>query len=390
MQDADIIYDNRKSIYFKTNTFSNYTKKEVFSEFIKSIKNGNIESGCHWGVELHCSGYLDEIWDKLILLSSQIINISVPKITSYIFNRFQNYLEVVGDCPNSDVLLSTRNNSTIRYQLCELICLLTTSEKRELNKLANIKPYELDLTWVRSNKKLLENNLLTPDFIKPGDSNNIHIILFQFYQYLTFSKKDVHNAIYWMSWLVEWDNKYKNNPNYTIESRKIKSLDAKYQKDIVWVLWEIIISETNTRNIENISTQILALYQLYKFNYSPGKRKSRLPLMIHAITLLSLNVNWNTQLTQKQETIKQVCVQINKLYIDIKQNQVFIDNYGLVHQQETAPTPSFTNSNTSPQIELKNLPDSSSNKKNKKNQLSVESQKKIDAFNKISTRMMYN
>ena len=113
--------------------------------------------------------------------------------------------------------------------------------------------------------------------------------------------------------------------------------------------------------------------------------------MIHAITLLSLNVNWNTQLTQKQETIKQVCVQINKLYIDIKQNQVFIDNYGLVHQQEMAPTSSsFTNSNTSPPIELKNLPDSSSNKKNKKNQLSVESQKKLDAFNKISNRMMYN
>ena len=69
-------------------------------------------------------------------------------------------------------------------------------EKRELNKFAAIiKPYELDLTWVRSNKKLLENNMLTPDFIKPGDSNNIHIILFQFYQYLTFSKKDIHNAV---------------------------------------------------------------------------------------------------------------------------------------------------------------------------------------------------
>ena len=54
------------------------------------------------------------------------------------FNRFQNYLEVVGDCPDSDVLLS--EIILIRYQLCELICLLTTSEKRESNKLANIKP----------------------------------------------------------------------------------------------------------------------------------------------------------------------------------------------------------------------------------------------------------
>ena len=67
--------------------------------------------------------------------------------------------------------------------------------------------------------------------------------------------------------------------------------------------------------------------------------------------LLSLNVNWNILLTQKQETIKQVCVQINKLYIDIKQNQVFIDNYGLVHQQET-PLSFFYNSNTSPPTEL--------------------------------------
>ena len=376
MQDADIIYDNRKSIYFKTNTFSNYTKKEVFSELIKSIKNGNIESSCHWGVELHCSGYLDEIWDKLILLSSQIVNISVPKITSYIFNRFQSFLEIVGDCPTSDILMSTRNNPTIRYQLCELICLLSTSEKRELNKLANIKPYELDLTWIRCNKKLLENNIITPDFIKPGDSQNIHIILLQFYQYLTYAKKDVHNAIYWMSWLIEWDNKYKNNPNYTIESRKIKSLDAKYQKDIVWVLWEIIISETNTRNQENISTQIHALYQLYKFNYSIGKRKTRISLMIHAITLLSLNVNWNTQLTKKQDTIKQVCVQINKLYIDIKQNQVFIDNYGLVHQQNMTTTTNHNAVTDKPQpLELKNLSDSS-DKKNKKNQLSSESQKK--------------
>jgi hypothetical protein len=391
MQDADVIYDNRKSVYFKTNTFSNYIKKEVFSEFIKSIKNGNIETSCHWGVELHCSGYLEEVWDKLILLSSQVVNIAVPKITSYIFNRFQNFLEIVGDCPNSEILLSIRNNQTIRYQLCEVICLLSTSQKRELNKIANIKPYELDLNWVRSNKRLIENNLTTPSFIKTGDSSNIHIILYQFHQYLTYSKKDVHNAIYWMSWLFEWDNKYKNNPNYTIESRKIKSLDAKYQKDIVWVLWEIIISETNNRNQEYISTQIQALYQLYKFNYSTGKRRSRLPLMIHAITLLSLNVDWNTQLTDKQDIIKQVCVQINKLYIDIKQNQVFIDNYGLVHQQNTST--SFTTNDVSNKVqplELKNLSDDTSKKKNKKNQLSLDSQKKLDAFNRISNKMMYS
>ena len=88
--------------------------------------------------------------------------------------------------------------------------------------------------------------------------------------------------------------------------------------------------------------------------------------MIHATTLLSLNVNWNTQLTKKQDTIKQVCVQINKLYIDIKQNQVFIDNYGLVHQQNIFPTTNHNAVTDKPQpSELKNLSDSSDKKKKK-------------------------
>ena len=47
----------------------------------------------------------------------------------------------------SNILLSSRNNATIRYQLTEVICLLSTSEKKDLPKANSIKPYEVDINW---------------------------------------------------------------------------------------------------------------------------------------------------------------------------------------------------------------------------------------------------
>ena len=144
-----------------------------------------------------------------------------------------------------------------------------------------------------------------------------------------------------------------------------------YQKDIVWVLWEIIIHETNTRNNESLTTQIKALYQLYKFRFSLGKRKTRIPLMIHSISLLSLNLDWNQRLTDKQDTIKQVCVQINKLYYDISSGCLHINDNKM-------NTNNYINNNTHTTTKAK-----------KKDTLSDSSQKKLDAFNLLSQQMLY-
>ena len=93
----EIINDNRYPNQFKTYTFSNYPKKEVYSEFTKSIKNNNIESSCY----------------------SQYINVSIPKIPSYIFNRYQDYLDLFNGEPTSLNILNTRNDNDCRYKLDE-------------------------------------------------------------------------------------------------------------------------------------------------------------------------------------------------------------------------------------------------------------------------------
>lgn len=374
MDSCEIINDNRTPNYFKTTTFSNYQKKAIFSELQKAIKSSNIESSCHWLVEAHCSGYIDEIWDKLIILSSSVVNSNVPKLPSYIFNRYQSYLEHIGGTDaKSNILLSSRNNATIRYQLTEVICLLSISEKKDLPKANSIKSYEVDINWIKGNKRLIDNMYMKPSFIRENDCKDIHIIIYQFIQYLTIARKDIHNAIYWMSWLIEWENKNKNNPLSQIESRDITGLDPKYQKDIIWIIWETIITETNDRNNSNLSTQIQCLYQLYKFNFSQSKRKSRIPLIIHAISLLTLNIEWSSLLTNKQNVIKQVCVQINKLYMDLQNNFSYKGSIAL---------------NPPPEQSLIAPPPAKSTSKKNKSTISEDSINKLDAFNRISNQML--
>ena len=375
MDTCEIINDNRTPNYFKNTTFSNYQKKSVISELQKAIKSSNIESSCHWLVEAHCSGYIEEIWDKLIILSSSLVNSNVPKLPSYIFNRYQSYLEHIGGTSaTTSVLLSSRNNATIRHQLTEVISLLSISEKKDLPKANSIKPYEIDINWIKGNKRLIDNMYIKPNFIRENDCKDIHIIIYQFIQNLTIAKKDIHNAIYWMSWLIAWENKNKNNPLAQIESRDITGLDPKYQKDIIWIIWETIITETNDRNNSNLSTQIQCLYQLYKFNFSQSKRKARIPLIIHAISLLTLNVEWSSQLTNKQNVIKHVCVQINKLYMDLQNNFSYKGSIAL------NPPPEQN-------LIVAPPPPKSTSKKNKSN-ISEDSINKLDAFNRISNQML--
>lgn len=386
----EIINDNRYPNQFKTYTFSNYPKKEVYSEFTKSIKNNNIESSCYWGVELHCSGYLDELWEKLILISSQYINVSIPKIPSYIFNRYQDYLDLFNGDPTALHILNTRNDNDCRYKLAEIISLLATSNKRELTKLHNIKPYELNIEWIKSNKKLIDNMYIKPSFIRDGDSKEIHIIIYQFIQYISYSKKDIHNAIYWLSWLLEWDNKNKNNPLYKIENRKVKGIEDKFQHDIIWLLWEAILTETNDRNIESLSTQIKCLYQLYKFKFNASKKKTKIPLLIHSITLLTLNIDWTLPLTNKQDIIKNVCVQINKLYMDLNGCAVCCD---VLTQNPSDMTIQYNNNqqinNNQPTRTTKSSTNNMTQKSNKKINISDDSIKKMEEFNRISNLMLY-
>ena len=73
------IIDSRKILDFKKYTFCNYKKKDVISTLFKSIQTKQVESACYWFIECIVSGYVLDIWDRIIIFTSKVITINNPK-----------------------------------------------------------------------------------------------------------------------------------------------------------------------------------------------------------------------------------------------------------------------------------------------------------------------
>ena len=64
-----IIIDPRPLEAFKDKTFSGFKKREVLNTLMKSIEQNKVEPTCYWCTECIVSGYCQELFEKLFVLS---------------------------------------------------------------------------------------------------------------------------------------------------------------------------------------------------------------------------------------------------------------------------------------------------------------------------------
>ena len=74
-------------VNFKIKTYNEYKKTSVFTSLLKSIGESRLEEACHWTAELVASGYVIELFDKLLIYSSKNINIKNSKILTNITSK---------------------------------------------------------------------------------------------------------------------------------------------------------------------------------------------------------------------------------------------------------------------------------------------------------------
>ena len=89
---------------------------------------------------------------------------------------------------------------------------------------------------------------------------------------------------------------------------------------MVWILWELIILETQNRD-NFIKKQILSLYELYKFQYTSRKRNKRLPYLYQSICYLTHNININIPLIFDKTIYIQACINNNQMFKSKKINE---------------------------------------------------------------------
>ena len=319
MNDSDI-NDVRILSDFKGYSFSKFKKSEVRKELLNCIVNNKIESACNWSGELICAGHFQELWEIILLAVSKYIHLGNPKLPIYLDMRFNTFKSIItnGYIGNE---LALRNNSSIRTLFSEIFCVLCLSNKKPAFEAIVIKKEEEFQLTHMSNKFKAPNVNYGSIVWKTKDPKEVYVAINELSFHLN-KKKSLLQCCYWVEWIIEFDKicRKKKEPIYC-ERRTFVPVQSKFQIDVIWIVWELIIIKAQNQPLKKKSIE--ALLDLFSLRYNWSAKKKRRYILYFALELIMENVDLNIEIIDKsnQSIIQNVCKNINSIYKKIKKNE---------------------------------------------------------------------
>jgi hypothetical protein len=276
-----MINDSRGIEQFKKQTFSGYKKSEVINVLFKCIDSKNIETSCNWLIECIISGYAKEIWEKLCMYYFKTIHINNIELLKYI-NKSDKTVKIF---LKQNDQLNLRNNQTILNLFVCCVVLFISSSITVKHGDIKIKKEDFQLNNLQ-NKLNSTMNILPDEIVGINESPEIKLIANEIYFNLQSRLNNRDNIAYWIFWILEWEKlNLKNKINWTINPRNV-NVKKKYQTDIVWIIWDIIIFESKKRT-PSVKKNVDIIYNLYIQDFDKNKRNKRINYIMMCISLLS-------------------------------------------------------------------------------------------------------
>jgi hypothetical protein len=135
--------------------------------------------------------------------------------------------------------------------------------------------------------------------------------------------KNTMNACYWLEWIMEFETICKAKREQIIcERRNFSQVNTKFQKDIIWIVWDLFLFESKKRS-KFIQKTMASLFSLFTLKYIPGCQKKRKNLLYFAISLLCENIISNEEIIRlsQQEIVSNILKKVDSVYKQIKQNE---------------------------------------------------------------------
>ena len=318
----DEINDIRTFQEFKGISFSKYKKSLVKKELIQSILSSKVETACYWGAELICAGHFKDLWECLIHYMSKYIHIGNPKLPIYLELRFNNFKDIIINGYLNDEL-QLRNNLKIRQIFAEIILVLCYSKTKHSFETIKIKKTEeFNMTFMASKLKATSIEF-GQDCFKKDDPKEIYVAVNEFAYNISKKVNNSVEACYWYEWLLEYENLCKKKKEKCEgERRAFAPINEKYQKDIIWILWDILFNEC-TKQKNQLKLKLLnALLSLFSIKYTSANKKKYRYLFYFSVTLITENNNLNIDIINDKNKIENIVKRINIVYKDIIKNQV--------------------------------------------------------------------
>lgn len=309
------IKDNR--IQFTKSSFSKYKKKYIIDELITAIYYNRKEDALFYTGEMLCSLYILDLWYIYIAFYCKYIHIHNIKIPIYLeqkFNEFRN----ISNKLNDDFEL--RNNKKIRILFFTLTLLYCEIDK--VNEISHI-PLAFNIETIHSNLKADNIDYIKP-FFKKNDPKEIYFLFNELVYHIDVTKHKI-DIFYWIDMIIDFDLFYikKKNQIY-IENRDFYNENEKKGKNIVWLLWEILLYYSESKD-KLIKKTIHSLFELFKIRYSHVSNKKFKSIFYLVIILILENSNLDTKLIENTSIFKDLEEQIHKVFSLLKKKEIWIE-----------------------------------------------------------------
>ena len=315
------INDIRLPNQFKNTSFSGFKKTDVKNQLILNINKGKLEPACYWCAELITAGHYMDIWETCIHYIGKYIHLGNPKIVIYIQMRFEMFREIVKE---SSVIneINLRNNSNIRKLFAEIISTLTLSPKKHSFESIKInRVEEFDMTQM--SERLKATGIKYAETImKHEDPRELYIAINEFSYNIS---KDAHNTIeacYWVEWIIEFDSICKKRKEPCLcEKRSKMPVENKYQRDIIWILWDSLFNYCEVLDNPFISKLMMSILEIFCIKYTTAACRKRRYLLYFAVALLTEPVPTNVDLNSNKQMVQNIIMKIDEIYKQIKKNE---------------------------------------------------------------------
>jgi hypothetical protein len=320
MEDNEI-NDKRNLSEFKGVSFSKFKRSDVRKELLNSLINSKIEQACYWSAELICAGHYSFLWEIILYFFSKYIHLSNINIAIYLDLRINDFKTILNN-GYTDNLLSLRNNVKIRRLFSEVMCVLIDSKRRHSFDIIKIKTDDLNMIHIKDKFKAPSTDYGNEIFCNEDPKE-----LFPFINELAYSlnieNKNQINACYWVEWIIEFENRCKLIKEKLVCERRIFSqVDSKFQKDIIWIIWDLFLREADKRP-KIIKKLMNILLMLFSNQYKSGCHKKRKNFLYLAISLLCEHFILEKEIIRHSqlELVNLIKSKIDLIYKQIKINE---------------------------------------------------------------------
>jgi len=322
VDDNSEIKDLRRSAEFRGTTFSNYKKTTVRKNLIDSMLHSKVEPACYWSIELICAGHFAELWDIFLQYVGKHIHIGNPKIVIYLERRFEMFRSIM-DTANFTDETQLRNHPTIRQMFAEIVSTLSISPRKHTFEHIKIKrEEEFDMTQMKDRLKA-DDVTYASEILRGDDPKELFVSINELSYHLSPLHTNTVEACYWIEWIIEFDAICKKRKQECkCQTRGKTPVDNKYNKDIIWIVWDALFYYAILKQNPFIEQLITSIYNLFCIKYTTAMCKKRRYLLYFAVAIIVEHVPNNIELMPNKNTITTVMKQINILYKQVKKNEI--------------------------------------------------------------------